>query len=286
VKPGTLVGSLCESVQRELKVPKIPVVAPSTHDTASAVAGIPVINPKRSWAFLSLGTWVVIGRETPTPLITDDVFSCGAGNEAGADGTNILAQNINGLWVVQQCRDKWMREDGTELAWDSIVRGCLEAPRLASLIDVDDPVFVAANPDMPQMVVDLCKAKGFLAPATRGEITRCIYESLVLKFRRRFEQLEGFTGEVIDHIHLVGGGAQNSSLCQWTADATGVPVAAGPVETTVAGNLLMQLKGLGLISNLAEGRSIVSRSSETRVYEPRDRVVWDEAYARYRHAFG
>jgi rhamnulokinase len=286
VRPGTLVGRLQEGVRRELDVPAIQVIAPATHDTASAEAGVPVTEAERSWAFLSVGTWGVVGVETPSPVITGEVFANGYGNEGGVEGRNILASNITGLWIVQQCREKWMQEDGGEIAWDGVVRGCLEAPRLQSLIDVDEPVFAAVQPDMPRVIAEYCHGKGLPVPSGRGEIARCIYESLALKFRRRFEQLEGFTGRRIDLIHMVGGGTQNVSLCQWTADATGVPVVAGPVETTVAGNLLMQLKGTGQISSLEEGRRIVSRSSETRLHEPRDRAAWDEAYGRYRRAFG
>jgi rhamnulokinase len=286
VLPGTPVGKLQGSVCRELDVPAIPVIAPATHDTASAVAGVPVTGADGSWAFLSIGTWAVVGVETPSPVITGEVFESGYGNEGGVEGRNLLACNVTGLWIVQQCREKWMREDGGEITWDGVVRGCLEAPRLRSLIDVDEPAFAGVQPDMPRVIAEHCAAKGLPVPSGRGETARCIYESLALKFRRRLEQLEGFTGRRIDLIHMVGGGTQNASLCQWTADATGVPVVAGPVETTVAGNFLMQLKGTGQIGSLEEGRRIVAVSSETRAYSPRDRAEWDEAYGRWRRVFG
>ncbi len=286
VKPGTPIGSLQESVRQELEVPAIPVIAPATHDTASAETGVPVAEHEKSWAFLSIGTWGVLGLETPAPMMAEEVFAGGYGNEAGAEGRNLLVVNITGLWIAQQCREKWMKGDATDLTWESIVRACLEAPRLASLIDVDDPVFAGVQPDMPRVIAEYCRNKGLPAPSSRGETARCIYESLALKFRRRLEQLESLGGRSIELIHMVGGGTQNASLCQWTADATGVPVVAGPVETTVAGNLLMQLKGTGGISGLEEGRRIVALSSETRTYEPHDKSAWDEAYGRYRRAFG
>jgi rhamnulokinase len=286
VMPGTLIGNLQQGVQRELEVPAIPVIAPATHDTASAETGVPVAEAGRPWAFFSLGTWGVVGTETRAPVVTEEVFSSGYGNEGGAEGRNLLVSNITGLWIAQQCREKWMKDDGTELAWDTIVNECLEAPRLASFIDVDDPAFAAVNPDLPRAIVDSCRGRNLPVPSGRGETARCIYESLTLKLRLRLEQLRSFTGRAFDLIHMVGGGTQNGPLCQWAADSTGVPVVAGPVETTVAGNLIMQLKGSGQIASVEEGRRIVSASSETRTYEPRDGSSWDEAYARYRRAFG
>jgi rhamnulokinase len=286
VMPGTQIGRLQESVCRELDVPGIPVIAPATHDTASAEAGVPVTEAGRTWGFLSVGTWGVAGMETRAPVLTDGVFTSGYGNEGGVEGRNLLVANITGLWIVQQCRERWMHEDGGEIPWDGVVRGCLAAPRLRSFIDVDEPVFGAMQPDMPKVIAERCAARGFPAPEGRGETARCVYESLALKFRRRFQQLEGFTGRTLEMIHMVGGGTQNASLCQWTADATGLPVVAGPVETTVAGNLIMQLKGTGQIADLEEGRRIVSASAETRTFMPRDRAEWADAYARYRAVFG
>jgi sugar (pentulose or hexulose) kinase len=286
VMPGTPIGCLQEAVRRELDADAIPVIAPATHDTASAVAGVPVTRQIPSWAFLSLGTWAVVGQDTPAPVISDAVYDAGYGNQGGAEGTNILATNITGLWIVQQCREKWMKDDGGDLPWDEVVRGCLRAPRFRSLIDVDDPLFAAVQPDTPRVIADYCARRGIIPPTGRGETARCIYESLALKFRRRFEQLEAFSGKRIEHLHMVGGGTQNASLCQWTADATGVPVVAGPVETTVAGNLIMQLAGPREIAGLTDGRDIIARSSETRSYTPLDSAAWDQAYARYRGLFG
>ena len=179
-----------------------------------------------------------------------------------------------------------MRDDGGELPWDGVVRGCLEAPRFQSLIDVDNPVFASVHPDMPAVIAEACARTGMTPPSGRGETARCIYESLALKFRRSIEQLQALTGKRVELLHMGGGGTKNSALCQWTADATGVPVVAGPVETTVAGNLLLQLKGTGEIASLKDGREIVARSSETRTYTPRDSAAWGEADARYRSFFG
>jgi sugar (pentulose or hexulose) kinase len=283
ILPGTRVGTLQDSVRGELEAPAIPVIAVATHDTASAVAGVPVADPGKTWAYLSMGTWVVGGMETERPVITEQVFKAGWGNEGSALGGSFLANNINGLWVIQQCREKWQKDSGRDIGWDEVVQAALKAKARQSFIDVDQPPFVAPQVDMPRVIADACREKGQRPPEGLGETARCVYESLALKFRYRLEQAAGFAGRRLDLVHLVGGGTQNAPLCQWTADCTGIPAVAGPTETTAAGNLLMQLKGTGEIGGLEEGRELVRRSSQVREHEPDPaaRGAWDEAYARY-----
>ena len=285
---GTKVGVLQEAVRSELEVPAIPVIAVATHDTASAVAGVPLADTRKSWAFLSMGTWVVGGMETEKPVVTEAVFKAGWGNEGDALGGTFLANNINGLWVVQQCREKWVKDSGKDIGWDEVVQAALKAKPMQSLIDVDQPRFAAPQPDMPRVIADWCREKGQKAPTGMGETARCVYESLALKFRYRLEQAASFAGKRLELLHLVGGGTQNVPLCQWTADCTGVPAAAGPSETTAAGNLLMQLKGTGEIRSLEEGRELVRRSAQVREHapEPGARAAWDEAYARFLKLLG
>jgi sugar (pentulose or hexulose) kinase len=288
VLPGTALGPLQKTVVEELAVPPIPVIATATHDTASAQAGIPAARAGGDWAFLSLGTWVVDGMETARPVVSEQVFRAGWGNEGGALGGSFLANNINGLWVLQQCRQKWQQEAGRGLEWDEVVQAALQARPLRCLIDVDQPCFAAPQPDMPRVIADWCRDRGQPVPSGLGQTARCVYDSLVLKFRYRLEQLAGFTGKRIARLHLVGGGSQNVPLCQWTADCLGIPALAGPTETTAAGNLLMQLMGTGEVGSLEEGRELVRRSSSLREHEPEasSRGAWDQAYEGYRRLLG
>jgi rhamnulokinase len=286
VLPGTRIGTLQESVCRELEVPAIPIVVPATHDSASAEAGIPVTDSGKSWAWLSLGTWGVMGMETAHPVLTRQVFDAGYGNEGDARGGTFLACNINALFVLQQCREKWMKDRGRELPWEEIVEAAVASGPAVCHIDVDLPRFAQPQSDMPRVIAEYCAETGQKAPQSVGEAAACIYESLALKFGHRFRQVQEFTGRPIELLHLVGGGTRCAPLCQWTANVTGVPVAAGPVETAVAGNLIMQMKGTGDVASLEEGREIIRRSTEVREYAPQDTARWGELSARYGKLIG
>jgi sugar (pentulose or hexulose) kinase len=228
---------------------------------------------------MSLGTWACLGIENKEVLISDEIFDAVFSNEAGVEDTNLFVKNINGLWVIQQCRNRWLKDK--ELSWEDIVALSKEAKPFSSFIDVDQPQFAAPQSDMPGVIAQFCQDTGQKKPETIGEVARNVYESLALKFRYYFEMLEKFSGQKFEVLHLVGGGTQNKLLCQWISDATGKNVIAGPTETTAVGNLLMQLKADGEIKNIQEGRQLSLASSEVFNYKPSDKEKWDEAFNTY-----
>jgi len=281
VMPGDMIGPIQPQVREELAIRAIPVVAPATHDTASAVTGIPVADASKNWAFISTGTWSIAGVETLKPIVTDLAFDVGYGNNAIADGRNMMVSYITGLWIIQQCREKWNADAATPISWDEIVRRSQAVGPSTAYINVDDPAFGLPQADMPGVIVDYCNRTGQKLENSISAVARCAYESLVLKYRANMETLEKITGKKLEVLHLVGGGVQNRTLCQWTADSMGIPVMAGPTETTSVGNLLMQLKCTGEISTLEQGRAISLRSSEVICYQPKARAPWDEAAGKY-----
>lgn len=284
VMPGTAVGTLQNEVRSELEVPGLSVVAPASHDTASAVAGIPVVAGHDRWAFISIGTWCISGAETAAPIVTDAAFASGYGNNAMVQGRNMLVKYITGLWIIQQCRQAWQHRSGRNLSWDEIVQLAQSTPSCLSFFDVDDPAFGVPSSDMPEVIRGYCRTRGQRQPGSIGETARAVYESLVLKFRHNLETLSSLMERPLELLHLVGGGTQNRLLCQWTSDALGVPVVAGPTETTSVGNLLMQMKASGDIAGIDEGKALALRSVEVSHYSPRDRQWWDEAFGRYLQA--
>jgi len=281
IKPGEGIDNISNNVCSELEIKTIPVIAPAAHDTPSAVAGIPVVSKNKNWAFISMGTWCIIGKETESPIINGQALSAGFSNEGGVEGLNLFVKNITGLWIIQQCREKWIKDSSRPISWDEIVKLSTTAEPFKSFINVDDPIFTQPQVDMPEAISKYCKEKGQGIPESIGEISRCIYESLAMKFKYDLNKLEKLTGKKIELLHLVGGGTQNKLLCQWTADAAGIQVVAGPTETTSVGNLLMQLKASGEIKTLDEGRKISLASSKVISYEPKDRDRWSEEYSRY-----
>ena len=281
IKPGEGIDNISNKVCSELEIETIPVIAPAAHDTPSAVAGIPVVSKNKNWAFISMGTWCIIGKETESPIINDQAFNAGFSNEGGVEGLNLFVKNITGLWIIQQCREKWIKDSSRDISWDEIVKLSSDAEPFKSFIDVNDPIFSKPQVDMSETISKYCKEKGQGIPESIGEISRCIYESLAMQFKYDLNKLEKLTGKKIELLHLVGGGTQNKLLCQWTADATGIQAIAGPTETTSVGNLLMQLKASGEIKNLDEGRKISLNSSEVTNYKLKDGDRWSEEYSRY-----
>ena len=281
VMPGTKIGNISHNVSSRIEIKTIPVIASASHDTASAVAGIPATIKGKNWAFVSMGTWFVVGIETGSPLINYDIVRYGFTNEGGAEGKSFLAKNVTGLWIVQQCREKWIRDKGRDVSWDEIVNLSNQAEPFNSFINIDEPIFAQTQVDMPKVIFNYCKQKGEIIPQTIEEISRCIYESLAMEIRYYLELIEKLVQKKIELIYLISGGIQNKILCQWISDITGIEVIAGPVEATSVGNLLMQLKAAGEIRNLEEGREISLNSSEVIYYEPRDRDSCEDAYNRY-----
>ncbi|MBL8792777.1 MAG: rhamnulokinase [Planctomycetia bacterium] len=277
VQPGEVLGTLRPAVASEAGVQPVPVVAPGTHDTAAAVAAVPAAS--QTWAYISSGTWSLMGVELPAPLINEQVLGYNFTNEGGVAGTIRFLKNIMGLWLVQECRRSWERA-GKAWSYDELARLAAAAPPFASLVNPDDTAFLLPA-DMPQALADFCRRTGQSAPQEPGAVVRCALESLALRYRWVLERLEELTGSQLEVIHIVGGGSQNELLCQFTADACNRPVVAGPVEATAIGNLLVQAVGLKLLGSLADARAVVAQSFDVKSYAPRNASAWDEPYQRF-----
>jgi rhamnulokinase len=279
IAPGTKLGTVRASVSERLGLGKIQVVAPATHDTASAVVGVPAVHSgKTGWAYLSSGTWSLMGVEVGEACLAPRVLELNMTNEGGFGGTYRLLKNIMGLWLVQQCK-RAFEAKGERHDYAGLMRVAAGAKPLRSLLNVDDARFLNP-PDMPRAMQAFCRETGQPVPRTDGELIRCACESLALKYRRTLGWLEELMGRRIETIHLVGGGAQNRVLNQFTADACRRPVLAGPVEATVMGNLLVQAWAAGEIGSLDQMREVVRRSSSVTTYEPADSDLWTEAANR------
>jgi rhamnulokinase len=283
IEPGTEVGPLRKSVAEEVGASGLTVLAPATHDTASAVAAVPASSiggdGPTDWCYLSSGTWSLLGVEVPEPIITEQTRRWNFTNEGGVVGTTRLLKNIMGLWLVQECRRTWARA-GREWSYEELAARAATARPFAALVDPDDASFLAPG-DMPARLAALCARTGQAPPADEAAVVRCALESLTLKYRWAIERLEAVLGGPIRNIHVVGGGAKNALLNQFTADACGRPVHAGPVEATAAGNVLMQAMARGRLGSVADARAVVARSFPVVVYEPRDTAAWDEAAGRF-----
>jgi len=252
------------------------VIAPACHDTGSAVVAVPAAAPNFAW--ISSGTWSVVGAEVSAPVINESSLQHNFTNEGGVCDTFRFSRNVMGLWLVQECRRTWARQ-GESYSYDELTEMAAQAEPFLAVIDPDHDSFFRPG-DMPSRIREFCRTTGQPVPESKGDILRCALEGIALKYRWILEQLEEMLGYRLEPLHIVGGGTQNHLLSQFTADAIDRQVITGPVEATATGNILMQMLALGHIDSLQAGRQIVRSSFDLSGYEPISRSGWDEAYAR------
>ncbi len=277
VQPGKILAKLSPAVGEELGAPGLPLVAVATHDTGSAVAGTPARSER--FAYLSCGTWSLLGTEVKAPVLNAKALELNFTNEGGINGTYRLLKNIMGLWLLQETRTEWQRQ-GKNVSWHEITALTAQAPAFRSFIDPDDNRFFSTG-DMPKRVREFCKETGQEVPENDAALLRCITESLAFKYRWVLTRLEELCGAKMAELHMVGGGIQNTLLCRWTAAACGRPVLAGPAEATALGNISAQLLALGEVASLAQSRELIAKSFAPALYEPQDTRAWDDAYGRF-----
>lgn len=276
VQPGTVLGTVLSEISEETGCGQVPVIAPACHDTGSAVAAVPAEAPHFAW--ISSGTWSIMGAEASDPIVNAQSLKYNFTNEGGVNGTWRFSKNIMGLWLVQECRRTWAR-GGEELSYAEITQLAAEAEPFRAIIDVDaDEFFQPGN--MPARIQKYCARTGQPVPETKGAIVRCALESLALKYRWTLDRLEEMLGYRLEPIHIIGGGTQNRLLNQLTADATNRSVVAGPIEATAIGNVLMQAVALGHLKSLDEARAVVRHSFKPETYEPQTSAEWDAAYQK------
>jgi rhamnulokinase len=278
VEPGTVVGPLLPGVARETRLdPDTPVVAVCSHDTASAVAAIPAAG--RNFAYISAGTWSLVGVELDAPVVSEASRRANFTNEVGVDGTIRFLRNVMGLWLLQECQRNW-RGQGITVETADLLAEAERCTPFAALVNPDDPAFLAPG-DMPARIAGYCERTGQAPPRNPGEYARCVVESLAIAHRASVREAARLSDRTLDVIHLVGGGAHNALLCQLTADACGLPVVAGPVEATALGNVLMQARADGQAGDLASMRRLVASTRPLRRFEPRGpQAVWEKAAER------
>jgi rhamnulokinase len=281
VSPGDTIGEITAEVAAEVGLPRIPVIAVASHDTGSAVAAIPAEG--RDWAYISSGTWSLMGIEAEKPIITEESLRLNFTNEGGVQGTFRFLKNVAGLWLLEECRRTWSEE--REPRHEELIDAAVSAEPFAAFVDPDWEGFL--NPhDMPEAIRHVCSETSQKIPRQPGEFVRCILESLALKYRFVLDQLRQVSPNPINKIHIIGGGSRNKLLCQFAANATGLPVFAGPAEATAIGNIMVQALSHGYVASLAEMRRVVRRSVDLDVYRPQQVEKWNAASERYRDIIG
>jgi rhamnulokinase len=282
IPPGTCVGKLLPDISNEVGLKKeVDVIAVGCHDTASAVAAVP--SKERNWAFLSSGTWSVIGIENDKPIINAESLENDFANEGGVDNKIRFLKNVMGMWLLQETKKSWLK-NGKDYNYYELLKIAESSKEFNCIINPDDSTFL--NPtDMPQAIKEYCLRTKQTVPITKGEFIRCILESLALKYYHIINKICTITQERIETLHIVGGGSQNEMLNQFTADACNIPVIAGPVEATATGNILVQAIAKGKIPSIKKGREIVSLSFPIKKYLPENSVKWKSAYEKIKNNF-
>lgn len=279
IPPGTGIGGINSSLKKELGIGDLAVISVASHDTASAVAAVPAKGD--SWAYISSGTWSLMGVELYAPCINEESLEHNFTNEGGLGGTFRFLKNICGLWLLRKCRDDWLKQ-GKNLTYDEIIEMARSSKPFKALIDPDDLKFY--NPEsMTKAISDFCHQTGQEIPESPGEYARVILESIALKYRYVLEEIEHIFPGRVRRIHVVGGGGKNRLLNQFTADATGLEVFSGPWEATVAGNIMAQALAMNIVKDLEEMREVIGRSFTVEKYRPGDVLSWDKAYEKFLH---
>ena len=277
VNPGTMIGTLTDEVQQMTGLGAIPVYAVGGHDTASAVAAVPAKDEK--FAYLSSGTWSLMGIETKDAIINELSYERNFTNEGGIEGTTRFLKNICGMWLYERCRKEWP-EEVQKLSHPELQGSAMQVEAFRSLINPDDALF--ANPaSMIEAIRQYCKDTDQYVPETPAEICRCIFDSLALRYKQVFQWMQEFAPFKLEVLHIIGGGSLNKYLNQFTANATGATVLAGPQEGTAIGNIMLQAKAAHLVNDIWEMRQIIANSLELVKYEPTDKAIWDQAFDKY-----
>lgn len=275
IRPGQIIGRLLADIAEETASLRIPVVAVGGHDTASAIASVPALDP--NFAYISSGTWSIFGIEVSEPIVSEKSLELNFTNEGGVEGTTRFLKNIMGMWLIQECRRIWARE--YEYSWPEMVALAQTAEPFKFVLNPDDSRFL--NPEnMPATIVAFCDETGQGKPVSHAEIIRCIYDSLALKYRKTLDEIQQVSDLKIERIHVIGGGCYNEFLNQLTADVCELPVYAGPTEATATGNIMMQAKALGQVQSLSEIREVIRNSFQLKEFMPQKLKNWQKAYAK------
>lgn len=274
VFPGEQIGVLSKEIQRQTGLGAIPVIAVAGHDTASAVVATPAKD--KQFAYLSSGTWSLMGIEVQDPIINAESFEKNFTNEGGIENTTRFLKNICGMWLLERCRKEW----AVTYSYDELIEAAHTAPAFRSIINPDASCF--ANPaSMLEAIKYYCHETKQPIPENHGQVTRCVFDSLALRYRQVFEHLQQMAPFSINVLHVIGGGSRNNILNQFTCNAVGIPVVAGPNECTAIGNIMLQAKAAGMLTNITAIRDLIATSVKTTTFVPEDTDVWAKGYEQY-----